>query len=190
MTNTVSHHKVWMARIAGLFVLTALAAMYLAFPLTSMAVNIQNLSLQKPANATGVTIKFMGPVQTFVPSNVSSNTGSLNFIRFNTVGAKDILKGEWVAVSVQDKATNETYGWTCTIFDNAKNNTFPCVLGQPSNSLLTSQAVVSRLQGKLVNFTVTPDANGNITISQADLSSSGWGSASAASLLSAPATTK
>ena len=187
MTNTVSHRKVWMARIAGLFVLTALAAMYLAFPMLSMAaVDPQNVNAQKPLamDAKNFGITFLGPVNSGIRSDLAlpapgtnGSMGNLNIMRFNSVAIKDITKGEWVAVTVTDNTNNTKYPWMCTIFNETlkgSSTQFQCVLGQAGNTKLTSPATISKLQGKLATFTLTPDGQGNVTIQASDVQGSGW----------------
>ena len=190
MTNTVSHRKVWMARIAGLFVLTALAAMYLAFPMVSMAVDPQNVNAQKPVamNTKSFGVTFLGPVNSGIRSDLNlpapsatGTMGNLNIMRFDTGAVKDVLKGEWVAVTVSDKTNNTKYPWMCTIFNvtlQGSSTKFDCVLGQAGNTKLTSPAAVQQLQGKLATFTLTPDADGKFTIQASDISGSGWSTGS------------
>ena len=183
MTKTVSHHKTWIARAAGLFILTALAAVYFAFPMLSMAANKldpQNLNVKKLQNATNVKVTFVGPVNSGTPADLNASSGALNIVRFSTFPFKALEKGEWIGVSIQDKdpqsaSVNQTFAWTCTIF-NIQNNQVTCSLGRPLNSLLANATLMNRLQGKLVSFTVQPDANGTVTIPAASTAGSGWGS--------------
>ena len=177
MKNTVSLHKVWIARTAGLFILAAVAVAYFAFPALTMGVQVQNLNVQKLKNATNVKVAFVGPVNTAAPANLIATTGALNIVRFPKVALKDLQKGEWIALKVTDITTNQSFPWTCTIFNiNQTSGQTQCILGQPGNSKLTSQAVISRLQGTLVQLKLTPDVQGNITVAPADLAGSGWGS--------------
>lgn len=175
MKNTVSLHKAWIARTAGLFVLTALAVVYFAVPALTMAAQVQNLNVQKLKNATNVKVAFVGPVNTAAPADMTATTGALNIVRFPKVALSDLAKGEWIALKVTDTTNNQSYAWTCTIFNISQNGQTQCVLGQPANFKLTPQTVINRLQGTLVKLNLTPDATGNVTVKATDLAGSGWG---------------
>jgi hypothetical protein len=182
MKNTVSLRKVWIARTAGLFVLTALAVIYFAFPMLTMGIQVQNLNVQKLKNAANVKVAFVGPVNTAVPADMTATSGALNIVRFPKVPLKDLAKGEWIALKVTDTkptspSVNQSFPWTCTIFNiNQTTGQTQCVLGQPGNSKLTSADLMTRVQGTLVQLKLTPDAQGNVTVLPTDLSGSGWGS--------------
>lgn len=181
MKNTVSLHKVWIAKTAGLFALTALAVAYFAFPALTMAAQVQNLNVQQLKNATGVKVAFVGPVNAAAPSSLTATTGTLNIVRFPTVPFANLAKGEWIALKVTvtdptSPSVNQSYPWTCTIFTLAQNGQTQCVLGQPGNFKLTPATVISKLQGTLVKLTLTPDAKGNVAVKATDLAGSGWGS--------------
>jgi len=179
MKNTVSLHKVWIARTAGLFVLTALAVVYFAIPALTMAAQVkaQNLNVQTLKNATNVKVAFVGPVNAAAPADMTATTGVMNIVRFPKVALSNLAKGEWVAVKVTDTTSNQSYAWTCTIFNISKTTgATQCALGQPANFKLTPQAVINRLQGTLIKLNLTPDATGNVTVKASDLAGSGWGS--------------
>jgi hypothetical protein len=180
MINTVSLHKTWIARTAGLFILTALAVVYFAFPMLSMAVQVQNLNVQKLKNATGVKVAFVGPVNAAAPANLVATNGVLNIVRFPSVPFADLQKGEWIAVKVTDTnpqsaSVNQSFPWTCTIF-SIQNQNVTCALGQPGNYKLVNNQLINRLQGTLVTLQMTPDAKGLISVKATDLQGSGWGS--------------
>jgi hypothetical protein len=181
MKSTVSLHKVWIARTAGLFVLTALAIAYFAFPTLTMGIQVQNLNLQKLKNAANVKVAFVGAVNTAAPASLTANTGFLNIVRFSKVPLKLLTKGEWIALKVTDTdpksaSLNQSFPWTCTIFniDQTSGQT-QCILGQPGNFKLTSANLMTRLQGTLVQLKLTPDAQGNVNVAPVDAAGSGWG---------------
>jgi hypothetical protein len=174
MTNTVSLHKVWIARTAGLFILTALAVTYFAFPMLTMAKIVANPTFLPK----GYKVDFMGEI--VAPGtkdmSLSSGNGVVNLLRVTQFPVADAKKGAWLACNVTGP-DNQAYPFTCTV-DKVNTNDptqLTVVFGQAGNTLMTSPAIVSAVQGHLANLTITTDAQKLNTFVPASLSSTGWG---------------
>jgi len=187
MQNTVSLHKVWIARTAGLFVLTALAITYIVFPGLTLAKVVQS-----PQLLNGVKADFMGLVSAPLPNLVDANgklipvpaNAALDLTRTTTLPFKQLVKGAWIAVNVTDPSDHQAYGFTATINSiNATTGKIEVLIGTPSSTALTSQATIQKFEGNLVVLNVVKNAQGNVIVPPG-LANSGWGSSA---IIPAPA---
>lgn len=178
MKNTVSLHKVWIARTAGLFVLTALAVAYFAFPALTMAKVVQ-----APQLLTGVKADFMGLVSAPLPNLVDANgklipvpaNAALDLTRNPKVPLANLNKGAWIAVNLTDPTDHQAYGFTATINSiNATTGKIELLIGTPSSTAMTSQTVIQKFEGNFVLLNIVKDAQGNVIVPPG-LASSGWG---------------
>ncbi|HEY4034829.1 MAG TPA: hypothetical protein VGL94_12785 [Ktedonobacteraceae bacterium] len=177
MKNTVSLHKIWIARTAGLFVLTALAVAYFAFPALTMAKVVQ-----EPKLLTSVKADFMGLVSAPLPNLVDANgklipipaNAALDLTRAPKVPLANLNKGAWIAVNLTD-TTHQAYGFTATINSIDKTTgKIELLIGTPSSTAMTSQAVIQKYEGNFVLLNVVKDAQGNVIVPPG-LATSGWG---------------
>jgi len=192
MTNTVSHHKGWIAKTAGLFIVTALAIAYFAFPmLTLAAINPQDLSVRKLQNVTNknITVTFITAVDGRIPTNLvmpkptgpNALLGAVNLIDVTNTNIKDLKKGRWLGVTVNDTNGNSKYPALCTLFNDPKvaadgtSATLQCAMGQFGNAKLTPATLISQVESKLCNVKVTLDPQGKVVVASTDLEGSGWG---------------
>jgi len=188
MKNTVSLHKIWIARTAGLFVLAALAVAYFAFPALTMAKVVQ-----APQLLTGVKADFMGLVSAPLPNLVDANgklipipaNAALDLTRNPKVPLANLNKGAWIATTVTDPADHQTYGFTATINSiNATTGKIEVLIGTPSSKAMTSLTAIQKFEGNLVVLNIVKDAQGNVVVPPG-LANSGWGAT--AIIPSAPA---
>jgi hypothetical protein len=188
MKNTVSLHKIWIARTAGLFVLTALAVAYFAFPALTMAKVVQ-----APQLLTTVKADFMGLVSAPLPNLVDANgklipipaNAALDLTRNPKVPLANLKKGAWIAVNLTDPTDHQAYGFTATINSiDPTTGKIELLIGTPSSTAMTSQAVIQKFEGNFVFLNLVKDVQGNVIVPPG-LSSSGWGAT--AIIPSAPA---
>ena len=177
MTNTVSHHKVWMARIAGLFVLTALAAMYLVFPMISMAKITQNVT----PLAKGYKVDFMGEIlapgtKDMPITTASTSNATINLARVSQFPLTEVKKGAWFACNVTGP-DNQAYPFTCTVDTISKNDPtqITVVFGQSGNSLMTSPTILQAVIGHSASLTIPTDAAKTNATVLPGLANTGWG---------------
>lgn len=178
MKNTVSLHKIWIARTAGLFVLTALAVAYFAFPALTLAKVVQ-----APKLLTSVKADFMGLVSAPLPNLVDTNgklipvpaNAALDLTRTTKVPLANLPKGAWIAVNLTDPADHQTYGFTATINSiDTTTGKIELLIGTPSSTAMTSQTVIQKFEGNFVLLNIVKDAQGNVIVPPG-LANSGWG---------------
>jgi len=191
MKNTVSLHKIWIARTAGLFVLTALAVAYFAFPALTMAKVVQ-----APQLLTGVKADFMGLVSAPLPNLVDANgklipvpaNAALDLTRNPKVPFGNLQKGAWIAINVTnpDPTDHQAYGFTATINSiDPTTGKIEVLIGTPSSTAMTSATAIQKFEGNLVVLNVVKDAQGNVIVPPG-LASSGWGATAIIPSTSAP----
>lgn len=178
MKNTVSLYKIWIARTAGLFVLTALAVAYFAFPMLTMAQVVQ-----QPKVITNVTADFMGLVSAPLPSLVDANgklipipaNAALDLTRTTKLPFASLKVGAWIACNVTG-SDHQVYGFTATVQSiDQKTGQLQILIGTPSVASMTSPLTIQEYEGNLVNLKVVKDAQGNVVIPPS-VANTGWGS--------------
>jgi hypothetical protein len=178
MTKTVSLHNIWVARIAGLFVLTALAVGYFAFPMLTLAQVVRAPQLLPSTDK----VTFMGLVSAPLPTNLVDANGkplplpknaALDLTRTVKVPFNSLQVGSCLACTVTQD--NQPYGFKCTInLINPDTKKIEVLLGTPSSKAMTSQAVIQEFQGNFAFLTLTEDNQGNVIVPPGD-DNSGWG---------------
>lgn len=177
MTNTVSHHKVWLAKAASLFLFTALAVTYLAFPMISMAKITQNVT----PLAKGYKVDFMGEIlapgtKDFAITTTSTTQATINLARVSQFPMTEVKKGAWFACNVTGP-DNQAYPFTCTVDTISKNDPsqITVVFGQSGNSLMTSPTILQAVIGHSAPLTIPTDAAKTNATVLPGLANTGWG---------------
>jgi hypothetical protein len=146
MRNTVSLHKVCLAKISGLLVVAALAVVFFVAP---MAMAMSGTNPTPTLNST-VKVYFLGKVA----SNAGTTaTNSLLPLALNKViKPSDVATGSWFLCAVKD-STNTFSIFTCSVASlksgskitasAVANNQIGVVLGLPTNVSATSPTAMT-----------------------------------------------
>ncbi len=157
MINSVSLHKVGIAKFGGMLVLATLAVAFFVTPIAMAAMGGCNSNKNAVASLnSSVKTYFLGKVA----GNPAIDTTTLSVADTKlalsltpTLPANEVLGGSWFMCAVKDPATvNTFYIFTCTVSglkgikiapSDVTNNRVSVILGLPANTAATSSAAMS-----------------------------------------------
>ena len=187
MINSVSLHKIGIAKFAGLLVLAALAVAFFVAPI-AMATGGSNKNAVALLNSN-VNIFFLGKVagNPTVGTTLSVANTKLPLSLTPTLPANQVLGGSWFMCAVKDPATvNTFYIFTCTVSgvkgitiapSDVTNNRVAVILGLPANSAATTPAAMKYVGKKgTLRYTLTRNVLSTpVAIKQAlNAAGTGW----------------
>jgi len=176
MIKAVSLHKVWIARTAGLLVLTALAVVFFVTPMIAMGANGNN-----PRLLTGFKANLVGKIDGTPPAGTTltvkdfkvGNTAFKLTLAPNLPFAS-LKKGAWLFVDVVD-ATNSTYGFLATVDTiNPTTHQVKVLIGPPGDPLKVSSTAVKQFQGNEVFLNFNKDKTGTFMVAIPSPAGTGW----------------
>ena len=152
MINSVSLHKIGIAKFAGLLVLAALAVAFFVAPIAMAMGGGCNSNKNAVARLnSNVNIFFLGKVAAGTTLSVADTKLALSLNP--TITSDEVLGGSWFMCAVKDPATvNTFYIFTCTVSglkgikiapSDVTNNRVSVILGLPANTAATSSAAMS-----------------------------------------------
>ena len=178
MRNTVSLHKVCIAKISGLLVLAALAVVFFVTPLVAMGANGNNAQV-----LSGITANFAGmdngtpsaSGKTFTLKDFKVGNTTFKLTLAKTIPFASLTKGKWLFVDITNPADNTPYAFLATVDTiNPATKQVKVLIGTPGNAGLVSNAAVKRFEGKEVFLKFNPDKTGaNISAIPAPVGT-GW----------------
>ena len=186
MTNMISLPKVWIARTAGLFILTALAATFFVTPMAmgqSGGGSVTSKFAQQPSVLKGVKANFSGIITSPPPVTFPVKTGSaiLNLKITPKVALANITLARWLACDISDPKTGTIYPFTCSVGNiNTSTKQILVVIGGPVCPALVSQSVLQKFEGTVIPLNYQTDG---VTVAPPPVkaggtAASGWGSSS------------
>jgi len=185
MTNTISLPKLWIARTAGLFILTALAATFFVAPVamgqSGGGGSVTSKFALQPSILKGVKANFSGIVTSPPPVTFSVKTSSalLNLKITPKVALADVTLARWLACDVPDPKTGTTYPFTCSVGNiNTSTKQILVVIGGPVCPALVGQSVLQKFEGTIIPLNYQTDG---VNIAPPPVkagAASGWGSSS------------
>jgi hypothetical protein len=201
MINTVSLHKVCMAKFVGLLVLAALAVAFFVTPIAMAAVGEGPSADKIPAIKKTIKINFLGKVvppslraigSTVSTTDSSSSAGST----ISTTGSKfpltlkktlkpsEVVFGGWFMCGIQDLATNTNYTFMCTVstFNGTDKVTqrditgknIAVVIGLPADPAMITDDVMKKYMGKRGRLLYTLNAGLLGIPAGAEATATGW----------------
>jgi hypothetical protein len=163
--NTVSLHKVGIAKYTGLLVLSALAVFLFIVPTAWAAMGGgNNCGANKnlvPAINKGAKISFVGKV--VAGPSISTSTNGMSLLLKKNLAVSDILSAGWGGVVIKDDTgvnpTHASYAFMATFANFKQNNVtitandvrqhnVAVIIGLPVDTTLTPQSVVNKYVGK------------------------------------------
>jgi len=156
MINSVSLHKVGIAKFGGMLVLAALAVAFFVTPIAMAAMGGCNGSKNAVASLnSSVKTYFLGKVAgnpTIDTTTLSVANTQLPLSLNPTLPSDQVLGGSWFMCAVKDPATvNTFYIFTCTVSglkgikiapSDVTNNRVGVILGLPANATATTPAAM------------------------------------------------
>jgi len=189
MINSVSLHKIGIAKFGGMLVLAALAVAFFVAPIAmAMGGGCNNKNAVASLNSN-VNIFFLGKVagNPTVGTTLSVADTKLPLSLTPTLPANQVLGGSWFMCAVKDPATvNTFYIFTCTVSgvrgitiapSDVTNNRIAVILGLPANTAATTPAAMKYVGKKgTLRYTLTGNVLSTpIAIKQAlNAAGTGW----------------
>jgi len=176
MIKAVSLHKVWIARTAGLLVLTALAVVFFVTPMIALGANGNN-----PRLLTSYKANFVGKVDGTLPSGaaITINDFKVGNAAFKltltpNLAFTSLKKGAWLFVDVTD-ASNSTYPFLATVDTiNPTTHQVKVLIGPPGNPAMVSTSAAKQFQGNEVFLNFNKDKTGTFMLPIPSPAGTGW----------------
>src|SRR5260370_39104650 len=186
MINSVSLHKIGIAKFAGLLVLAALAVAFFVAPIAMAMGGGCNSNKNAVARLnSNVNTFFLGTVAAGTTLSVADTKLPLSLTP--TLPANQVLGGSLFMCAVKDPATvNTFYIFTCTVSgvkgitiapSDVTNNRVAVILGLPANSAATTPAAMKYVGKKgTLRYTLTRNVLSTpVAIKQAlNAAGTGW----------------
>ena len=176
MIKAVSLHKVWIARTAGLLVLTALAVVFFVTPMIALGANGN-----KPRLLTAYKANFVGKVDGTLPSGaaITVNEFKVGNTAFKltltpNLAFTSLKKGAWLFVDVTD-ASNSTYPFLAAVDTiNPTTHQVKVLIGPPGNPAMVSTTAAKQFEGNEVFLNFNKDKTGTFMVAIPSPVGTGW----------------
>lgn len=175
MIKAVSLHKAWIARTAGLFVLSALAVAFFVTPMIALGANGNN----QPKTLTTFKADFEGKIDGTLPAGVTIQNfqaaGAAFKLTLNqNIPFASLTKGAWLFVSITD-ASNSRYGFLATVDTiNPTTKQVKVLIGPPGDTSKVSATAIKQFEGNEVFLNFGKDPTGSIMLSEPEPAGTGW----------------
>jgi len=176
MIKAVSLHKVWIARTAGMLVLSALAVVFFVTPMIALGANGNN-----PRLLTAYKASYVGKVDGTLPAGaaITANDFKVGNAAFKltltpNLAFTSLKKGAWLFVDVTD-ASNSSYPFLATVDTiNPTTHQVKVLIGPPGDPLKVSTSAVKQFQGNEVFLNFNKDKTGTFMLPIPEAAGTGW----------------
>jgi hypothetical protein len=175
MIKAVSLHKAWIARTAGMFVLSALAVAFFVTPMIALGAN----GNANPKTLTTFKADFEGKVDGTLPPGVTIQNFKAAGTAFKltlspTIKFAELKKGAWLFISLTDQS-NSRYGFLATVDTiNPTTKQVKVLIGPPGDTSKVSATAIKLFEGNEVFLNFGKDTTGTLMNSIPEPAGTGW----------------